>query len=60
MAEPKREPVYLEGEVREGKWEVKMIRQDKDYVYFRVYCNDEARDWFQLNVKCPKKKFRRI
>ena len=59
MPEFKREPVYLKGEVRD-RWQVKMTRQDNDYVYFRVWCADQERDWFKLDIRCPKNKFRRL
>lgn len=50
----------LEGEISGTGWEVKMTRQDNDYVYFRVFCKDEARVWYKLDIRCPKKKLNRI
>jgi hypothetical protein len=51
---------YLEGEVSETGWEVKLVKQDKTSLIFKVFCRDEEREWFQLIVKCPKKKFKRV
>lgn len=51
---------YLEGEISNTGWEVKMTKQYKTHVCFRVYCKDEDREWFKIDIKCPKKKFMRI
>ena len=50
----------LEGEVSKTGWEVKLVKQDKTSLIFKVFCKDEEREWFQLVVRCPKQKFRRI
>lgn len=50
----------LEGEVKRSGWEVAMGEQDETHIHFRVYCMNEERDWYELGVKCPKKKFRKI
>jgi hypothetical protein len=50
----------LEGEVGRTGWEVSLVQQDENSLVFKVYCRDEARDWYQLLVRCPKSKFRKI
>jgi transglutaminase-like putative cysteine protease len=53
-------PPLLEGEISGTGWEVKMTRQDETHVWFRVYCKDKERDWFKIDIKCPKKKFKKV
>ena len=53
-------PPFLEGEISDTGWEVKMTRQDDTRVWFRVYCKDEDREWFKIDIRCSKKKFRRV
>jgi hypothetical protein len=48
------------GKIHKSGWEVNMTRQDNDYVYFQVYCMGDDRDWYKLNIRCPKEKFKKM
>jgi hypothetical protein len=50
----------LEGEIEESGVCVRMTRQNNEYGYFTLSCMDEHRDWFQVQIRVPKKKFKRM
>jgi hypothetical protein len=40
--------------------EAKLIRQNDDYVYLKVYLKDSDREWYEINGKYPKNKISRV
>lgn len=44
----------------ENEWSAEVVKQSDTHVIFKVYCKDTKRDWYQLIVRCEKKKFKKI
>lgn len=39
-------------------WSVKMVDQNDSHVRITIYCKDEDRFWYKLNLKVPKEKMK--
>ncbi len=50
----------LEGKILDSGWEVKQTLQDDTQICFRVMVMNEDREWYKLDIRCPKSKFTKI